>query len=47
MFTYPLAAVVTAYYLTNGTIDRRRLIVYVGLTLTFVVIIKLTLYTIW
>ncbi|GIV90057.1 MAG: hypothetical protein KatS3mg055_2575 [Chloroflexus sp.] len=47
MFTYPLAAVVTAYYLMNGTIDRRRLIVYVGLTLTFFVIIKLTLYTIW
>ncbi len=49
MFTYPFVAVLVAYQLGDGSVAqlRRRLIVYLGLTLAFFVIMKLTLYTIW
>jgi hypothetical protein len=49
MFTYPFVAVLVACQLGDGSVTqfRRRLIVYLGLTLAFFVIMKLTLYTIW
>jgi hypothetical protein len=48
MFTYPFVAVLVACQLGDGSVTqfRRRLIVYLGLTLAFFVIMKLTLYTI-
>ncbi len=49
MFTYPFVAVLVAYQLGDGSVAqlRWRLIIYLGLTLAFFVIMKLTLYTIW
>ncbi|WP_245668754.1 hypothetical protein [Chloroflexus islandicus] len=49
MFTYPLVAVLAAYHNLDGETARQRwrLALYLGLTLAFFVVMKLTLYTIW
>ncbi|MCX7858671.1 MAG: hypothetical protein N2385_01160 [Chloroflexus sp.] len=49
MFTYPLVAVLVAYHILTGETaqQRWRLALYLALTLTFFVAMKLTLYTIW
>lgn len=49
MFTYPLAAVLVAYQIVDGSERRQRwrLAIYLSLTLALFVVMKLTLYTIW